>query len=301
MSTKHTQPIEDDDDAAFLSLITPIQDIDIEKETKILAAEKKKSLSLDQINSKAAQLKAKRYEEKQQQAGIVYMTRVPPTVGPGAVRGMLSQFGTILRVFFKPESDESLRRRRQKSKSSARRYEGGWIEFSDKRHAKKCAVVLNGQSMGLNTTARHLRDDIWMLQYLSKVKWNDLRLQHQHASEIHNFKTTQAIESGRIETQEFLKDFQKTTELAANQASQLRRRIKLENEKVGKGVNAGNAGNAGNSIFVANFDLNVGNSGGPVKRKSPEGGDIDGVKHVSSRAKGNDDIGEKKKTFRKLM
>lgn len=278
-----------DDDEDFLSLIKPIQDIDMEQAKRELKEEAKKpKFTLEELQTKKAKVKAARYQEKQQQAGIVYIGRVPPLVGPTAVRSMLSQFGTILRVFFQPESDESLARRRSKQRSAARRYDCGWIEFSDKRHAKKCAVVLNGQSMSGNTKSRALRDDLWMLQYLSKVKWDDLRLQHQHESEIHTFKTTQALEAGRAETSEFLRDFQKSQEIASNHA--VRDRIKQAKLKMAQ--TGDDAGDDNGKRFEVN----------DKKRKLLDRDNDSAAVHVAARQKTTSGGSvDKPKTFRKLV
>ena len=232
----------DDDDAAFLSL-TPIQDLDLVQAAKdIKELTKKPQITLDEINSKKAKARAARYKEKQQQSGIVYIGRVPPSLGPGAVREMLAQFGTILRVYFKPESRQSLGHRRAQHRATARRYDCGWIEFSDKRHAKKCAVVLNGTAMKSTTNSRQVREDLWMLQYLSKVKWDDLRQEHQHFDEIHNVKTAKAMEEGRSETSEFIRNYHESKQFEAQQQAREVRRLKSERNRANAEVDGGEGG-----------------------------------------------------------
>lgn len=170
----------------------------------------KEKLSLDDITSSQALKRAQHFEEKQKQRGIVFISRLPPLVGPQKVREILSKFGALDRIFFKKESEESYKVRKQRTGNHAGgvRYEGGWVEFLDKRHAKKAAVLLNGTPFGKAVSAKHLQGDLWCIQYLSKVLWSDLRAQHEHKTEVRNVKATRAIEESRKETSEFLEKYQ---------------------------------------------------------------------------------------------
>ena len=49
----------------------------------------------------------------------------------------------------------------------------GWVEFADKRIAKRTAVALNGQRMGGKRRSAYY-DDLWCIKYLPRFKWDDL-------------------------------------------------------------------------------------------------------------------------------
>lgn len=46
----------------------------------------------------------------------------------------------------------------------------GWVEFEDKRRAKRAAALLNGQPMGGRKRSAYYYD-LWALKYLPKFKW----------------------------------------------------------------------------------------------------------------------------------
>ena len=138
---------------------------------------------------------------RQENCGIVYLGRVPPYLKPTALRTMLSGYGTdVLRIYLQPE-DTALRARRVRSGGNKKKcFSEGWVEFADKRRAKRIASTLN------NTPARRARptrarrsprssrahraharraqmggahrsfyaSDLWNLKYLHKFKWTHL-------------------------------------------------------------------------------------------------------------------------------
>ena len=89
---------------------------------------------------------------RQENCGIVYLGRVPPYLKPTALRTMLSGYGTeVLRIYLQPE-DTALRARRVRSGGNKKKcFSEGWVEFADKRRAKRIASTLN------NTPARIAR------------------------------------------------------------------------------------------------------------------------------------------------
>ncbi|KAM1428507.1 hypothetical protein ACFX2I_044825 [Malus domestica] len=84
-----------------------------------------------------------RKDEKQR--GVCYLGRIPPRMDPSTLRQMLSQYGEIQR----------------------------WVEFSDKRVAKRVANMLNGEQIGGKKRSSFYYD-LWNIKYLSKFKWDNL-------------------------------------------------------------------------------------------------------------------------------
>eukprot|EP00457_Paulinella_chromatophora_P012472 gb/GEZN01012682.1/.p1 GENE.gb/GEZN01012682.1/~~gb/GEZN01012682.1/.p1 ORF type:complete len:246 (+),score=37.44 gb/GEZN01012682.1/:253-990(+) len=121
-------------------------------------------------------LSAKKMEKFQQAAekrGVLYLARVPPNMTPQKVRHLLGQYGTILRAYFTPE-DQAIRRRRKKhTGSKAKRFVDGWLEFEDKRIAKRVARALNNTAIGGKKRSFYC-EDMWNLKYLRKFKWTHL-------------------------------------------------------------------------------------------------------------------------------
>lgn len=65
------------------------------------------------------------------------------------------------------------KRRRKFGGNKKQNYTEGWVEFKDKRAAKRVAMVLNNTQVGGKKRNYH-HDDIWNIKYLSKFSWTQL-------------------------------------------------------------------------------------------------------------------------------
>jgi ESF2/ABP1 family protein len=54
-----------------------------------------------------------------------------------------------------------------------RKFVEGWVEFKDKKIAKRLALTLNNQKIGGKRRSFY-HDDLWNIKYLPKFKWNYL-------------------------------------------------------------------------------------------------------------------------------
>jgi hypothetical protein len=106
--------------------------------------------------------------------GVVYVSRIPPRLNPQKIRQLLAPFGSpVLRVFLAPESTEKYTRRTKAGGSKRKRFTEGWVEFEDKKVAKRVAENLNAERTG-QKKGDFLYDDLWCLKYLPKFKWHHL-------------------------------------------------------------------------------------------------------------------------------
>jgi|SaaInlStandDraft_5_1057022.scaffolds.fasta_scaffold84615_1 ESF2/ABP1 family protein len=122
---------------------------------------------------KRMQAAAKAYQSQQKKRGVVYLSRVPPYMKPMKVRDILSVYGTVTNIYLVAE-DKSFRRQRKKSGGNTRkRYTEGWIEFENKKLAKRIAESLNNTKVG-GKKRSYYYDDIWNLKYLKSFKWRHL-------------------------------------------------------------------------------------------------------------------------------
>ncbi len=116
---------------------------------------------------------AKKYEEKKKKHGVIYISRVPPFMRPVKVRSLMEQYGTVTNIYLVPE-DKSIRKNRKKAGGNTRKkYTEGWIEFENKKLAKRVAEVLNNTIIG-GKKRNYYHDDIWNLKYLKGFKWRHL-------------------------------------------------------------------------------------------------------------------------------
>lgn len=115
--------------------------------------------------------------------GIVYLGHIPPRLRPKHLRNMLSSYGEVGRVFLQPEGEGQLRRsppgsdptcvppppdqqvRRRKRRSGLKRgdFTEGWVEFRDKRVAKKVAASLHNTPMGTRRRQKFY-SDLWSIK-----------------------------------------------------------------------------------------------------------------------------------------
>ncbi|KAL6037769.1 hypothetical protein STEG23_012770 [Scotinomys teguina] len=112
--------------------------------------------------------------------GIVYLGHVPPRFRPLHVRNLLSAYGEVGRVFFQAE-DRFVRRKKKaaaaaggkKAAKYSKDYTEGWVEFRDKRIAKRVAASLHNTPMGARRRSP-FRYDLWNLKYLHRFTWSHL-------------------------------------------------------------------------------------------------------------------------------
>ncbi|XP_036128245.1 activator of basal transcription 1 [Molossus molossus] len=114
--------------------------------------------------------------------GIVYLGHIPPRFRPLHLRNLLSAYGEVGRVFFQPE-DGFVRRKKKAAAASAtggkkqskysKDYTEGWVEFRDKRVAKRVAASLHNTPMGSRRRSP-FRYDLWNLKYLHRFTWSHL-------------------------------------------------------------------------------------------------------------------------------
>lgn len=100
---------------------------------------------------------------------------------PLKIRRLLSaqKNAEVLRIYLAPEGIEALKARRKGARDKERkgdrgkRYTEGWVEFGDKRVAKRVAQKLHGTPMGGTRRSAHY-EALWNLRYLSRFKWHHL-------------------------------------------------------------------------------------------------------------------------------
>ncbi|KAK8813194.1 hypothetical protein WA158_002786 [Blastocystis sp. Blastoise] len=151
---------------------TDINNIDEETLKEEIQIEKGKQRKVFDNITPLTEEEINEYNDKVNKTGL-YMSHVPPYMRPYKVRILLSPFGEIGHMHF-VEEDAALRRRRIRNGGNKKmKYTEGWIEFLNKKDAKKCASLLNGNVVG-GKKLNFFHDDIWTLKYLKGFKWNNL-------------------------------------------------------------------------------------------------------------------------------
>ncbi len=109
-------------------------------------------------------------------SGVVYLSRIPPFMKPAKLRQLLEPYGKINRIFLSPEDPAARSRRVRAGGNKKRSFQEGWVEWVNKKEAKRACELLNSRTIG-GKKGTFYRDDIWNLLYLRNFKWNDLTAQ----------------------------------------------------------------------------------------------------------------------------
>ncbi|XP_013402130.1 activator of basal transcription 1 [Lingula anatina] len=152
----------------------------------------------EQVENK---LKLAKLEKKEREAGIIYFSRIPPYMSVKKVRQIFEQFGEIGRIFLQPDQ------RTPKGKK-ARLFTEGWLEFADKRIAKRVALSLNNTQIGGKRRSRW-HDEIWNIKYLPKFKWVHLNERLAYEKEVHKQRMRTEIAQVKKEANFYVQNVEK--------------------------------------------------------------------------------------------
>ena len=92
---------------------------------------------------------------------------------PGKFTKMFKEYG-VERVFFTEVKGKRTHIAESKKGHNAQLYKEGWAEFADKKIAKQVALYYNNQLIGGPKRHNMNRDDLWLIKYLPKFKWEYL-------------------------------------------------------------------------------------------------------------------------------
>ena len=104
--------------------------------------------------------------------GVVYLSRIPFSMTPVILRNMFSDVGKVGRMYLKVKEMKGGRDAKKKQRHM-RHYSDGWVEFMEKKHAKRCAM-LNNTEVGGGRRTKYAHE-LWNIKYLSKFTWEDLK------------------------------------------------------------------------------------------------------------------------------
>ncbi|KAI7857143.1 hypothetical protein BDC45DRAFT_501787 [Circinella umbellata] len=101
------------------------------------------------------------------------MSRIPMFMSPTRLREFLSRHAELGRIYLEKEDAKVTAKRRKFHKNKRVNYREGWIEFKDKRQAKRLAEYLNARQVG-GKRGNAFYYETWTIKYLPKFKWRHL-------------------------------------------------------------------------------------------------------------------------------
>ncbi|OTA63217.1 Pre-rRNA-processing protein ESF2 [Hypoxylon sp. EC38] len=150
-------------------------------------------------------------------SGLVYLSRIPPFMKPAKLRSLLEPYGKINRIFLTPEDPQERSRRIRQGGNKKHMYTDGWVEFVNKKDAKKAVDLLNARTIGGKKNT-YYRDDIWNLLYLKGFKWHNLTEQINSEMAERTSRMRAEISKSTKENKEFVRNVEKAKMLEGIQA-----------------------------------------------------------------------------------
>lgn len=159
---------------------------------------------------KFLQAKIKEYNKKVLKRGVVFLYRIPPYFNHFECRVRLAEYAKILRIYFEPEAKflAEKRKKRKIRRRSQANFVRGWVEFEDKKEAKRIVKMLDGVRMSDRKGDKYYHDD-WHMKYLKGFKWRHLKEKFQAHLAEQNQKMQQEMIQIRKEESFFKKQIKR--------------------------------------------------------------------------------------------
>ncbi|EPT31996.1 pre-rRNA-processing protein, putative [Toxoplasma gondii ME49] len=168
-------------------------------------------------------------KKRKREPGIVYISRIPPRMNRAALRRYFDRFGQLGRLHIQDESGagDHRRNRRSSTPASSGVPTSGWLEFLDKRVARRVSRLLNGQPIGSAKRKSRWREDLWCLTYLKGFSWQQLIEEKVYKHRVREARLNAALNEVKRQNSLYL-------ELVDEQ----KRFLKMEEKRAGKRTNA---------------------------------------------------------------
>ncbi|KAF6771428.1 Peptide methionine sulfoxide reductase [Paragonimus kellicotti] len=96
--------------------------------------------------------------------GIIYLSSIPTGMNVCRISDIMRQFGKLGRVYLIPKTSK---------RGSFREYAEGWVEFHNKKIAKRVAKSLNCSEVP-GSKRNPWYGELWNIRYLPDASWSDL-------------------------------------------------------------------------------------------------------------------------------
>ncbi|KAI8930376.1 hypothetical protein BC831DRAFT_440324 [Entophlyctis helioformis] len=195
----------------------------------------------------------KKFQDKVDSTGVVYLSRVPPFMKPQKVRSLLSRYGELGRIYLNPEDAKVAARRRKYKHNKRTNYTEGWVEFLDKGVARRTAELLNNSTIGGKKRSFYY-DDIWNIKYLPRFKWNHLTEQLAYELKVKEQRLRTEMSQAKRENKMYLGNVAKAKMIEAIQERRTSKKRERDDEDGGDAKAAASASSASAAAAAGSAD-----------------------------------------------
>ncbi|KAL6143213.1 PREDICTED: activator of basal transcription 1 [Fragaria vesca subsp. vesca] len=161
--------------------------------------------------------------------GVCYLGRIPPRMDHKVVRHLLSPYGELDKIYLVPRNPSAPAKNRDRpGKYQTESFSEGWVEFKDKRVAKRVASMLNGEKIGGKKRSAFYYD-LWNIKYLSKFKWDDLTGEIAYKNAEREQKLAMEISAAKKEQEFYLSKVESSRKLSAIE-ERMKKKRKVQEE-----------------------------------------------------------------------
>ncbi|CAJ1462186.1 unnamed protein product [Effrenium voratum] len=141
--------------------------------------------------------------------GVIHLASIPLCMGIQKLRHIMEQFGEVGRVYLAPEDKVRHQNRKRSGGSRKVRFTEGWVEFADRRVARRVAESLNGSTIGGKKRHNFFRDDMWNMRYLPGFKWHMLKEGTIYNQQVRKARLQQRMSQATRENSFYLESVEK--------------------------------------------------------------------------------------------
>jgi ESF2/ABP1 family protein len=142
---------------------------------------------------------------------------------PTKLRQLLSVYGETDRMYLAAEDPATRAKRKKFGGNTGKKYVEGWVEFRNKKDAKRAAEMLHGREVGGKRRSAHYYD-LWNIKYLPKFKWDNLTEEMEYQKALREKKLQLELSVAKKERDFYLAKLDQAKALEAMKERRAKRR-----------------------------------------------------------------------------
>ncbi|XP_037126813.1 activator of basal transcription 1 [Syngnathus acus] len=161
--------------------------------------------------------------------GIIYLGHIPPRFRPKHMRNLLAVYGEIGRIFLQPD-DGQVKGKKKRSGCKRSGFTEGWVEFRDKRVAKRVAASLHNTPMATRKRQTFV-SDLWCIKYLHKFQWTHLSERLAYEQMVLHQRLRTEVSQAKRETNFYLENVDKSAHIDKESKKGKRKKMDAQEHK----------------------------------------------------------------------